>query len=160
LTGLKARSFVRSTSFPTSYTATGSLPADFTQDPEILLNPKHRSPGGSRQSIHRTDTIKGYAEKLGIVLWFIPAGYTDELPPLDRAVIGALKAIFRRRFEELCRESPNGRVTNTLALRLLNEIWAGLSPAAIHAGWAIHEDDFGPEDGDAPDDVEYGKWEE
>jgi hypothetical protein len=63
-------------------------------------------------------------------------------------------------FKNSCREFPNGRVTNTLALRLLNEIWAGLSPASIHAGWAIHEGDFGPEDGDAPDDVEYGEWEE
>jgi hypothetical protein len=110
--------------------------------------------------VHRTEPVRKLAEKLGIVLWFIPAGYTDELQPLDRAVFGAVKAIFRRRFEELCREAPDGRVTKTLALRLLNEIWAGLSPASIHAGWAIYEDDFGPEAEDAAYDEEYGEWEE
>jgi hypothetical protein len=47
---------------------------------------------------------------------------------LDRAVFGAIESIFRRRFEEQCRQPPT----------------------AIHSGWAIHEDAFGP-DADAAD---------
>jgi hypothetical protein len=74
---------------------------------------------------------------------------------LDRAVFGAIKSIFRRRFEELCRRSPNGRVTKSVAVRILIEIWENLSPAAIHSGWAIYKDDFGP-DADADD----ADWEE
>jgi hypothetical protein len=69
---------------------------------------------------------------------------------LDRAVFGAIKSIFRRRFEELRRQSPDSRVTKSVAIQILTEIWENLSPAAIHSGWAIYEDDFGP-DADAAD---------
>jgi hypothetical protein len=48
-------------------------------------------------SVHRAPEIRTHAESLGIRLWFIPAGHTDELQPLDRAVFGALKATFRHR---------------------------------------------------------------
>jgi hypothetical protein len=106
-------------------------------------------------AVHRAVQIKAHAKKLGIKLWFIPAGYTDELQPLDRAVFGVLKAIFRRRFEELCRQSPNGRVTRSIALEILKGIWKDLSLASIHEGWAIYEDDFGPDADEADAD-----WEE
>jgi hypothetical protein len=106
-------------------------------------------------SVHRTPEIKRYAKARGIRLWFIPAGHTDELQPLDRAVFGAIKAIFRRRFEALRRESPNGRVTKSVAIEILLDIWEKLSPASIVAGWSIYEEDFGP-DQEAPDAL----WEE
>jgi hypothetical protein len=54
-------------------------------------------------SVHRSSEIRDRAANLGIRLWFIPAGHTDEPQPLDRAVFGALKATFRRRFELECR---------------------------------------------------------
>jgi hypothetical protein len=106
-------------------------------------------------SVHRSKEIKQYARSLGIKLWFIPAGHTDELQPLDRAVFGAMKSIFRRKFEALCRQSANGRLTKSNAIQILVEIWDGLSAAAIHRGWSIYEDDFGS--GDDSDDVD---WEE
>jgi hypothetical protein len=68
-------------------------------------------------------------------LWFIPAGFTHELQPLDRAVFGAIKAMFGGIFEEPLRPSPNGRVTRATAMQILKEIWAQLSPACIRAGW-------------------------
>jgi hypothetical protein len=103
-------------------------------------------------SVHRSKEIKEHAQRVQIKLWFIPAGHTDELQPLDRAVFGAIKSIFRRRFEELCRRSPNGRVTKSVAVRILIEIWENLSPAAIHSGWAIYGDDFGQDAGAADRD--------
>jgi hypothetical protein len=106
-------------------------------------------------SVHRSFLIKEYAREHGIKLWFIPAGHTDELQPLDRAVFGAIKSIFRRRFEALRRESPNDRVTKSVAIDILIDIWENVSPASIAAGWAIYEEDFGP-DQNAPD----APWEE
>jgi hypothetical protein len=105
--------------------------------------------------VHRSDAIKKYAAKLKIKLWFIPAGHTDELQPLDRAVFGAVKSIFRRRFAEQCHASPNGRLTKSAAVTILRDIWKNLSPASISLGWAIYVEDFGPDQDEADAD-----WEE
>jgi hypothetical protein len=84
-----------------------------------------------------------------------PGRFADELQPLDRAVFGAIKAMFRGIFEELLRQSPNRRVTKATAVQIRREIWARLSPASIRAGWSIDEDDFGPDD-----DADDADWEE
>jgi hypothetical protein len=105
-------------------------------------------------SVHRSEQIKQYAADRCIKLWFIPAGHTDALQPLDRAVFGAIKSIFRRRFEECQRNSWEKRVTKTKAIAILQEIWNNLSVDSIRLGWAIYEPDFGP---DVSDDIE---WEE
>jgi hypothetical protein len=106
-------------------------------------------------SLHRSDDTKRCATRRGIQLSFILAGFTDELQPLDRAVFGAVKAMFRRIFEELLRQSPNRRLTKATALQILKEIWARPSPASIRVGWSIYEDDFGPDD-----DADDADWEE
>jgi hypothetical protein len=66
-----------------------------------------------------------------------------------------MKSIFRRKFELPCRQSAGGRLTKSVAILILTVIWNDLSTAAIHRGWSISEDDFGPSDG--PDDED---WEE
>jgi hypothetical protein len=95
-------------------------------------------------SVHRSEEIREYARRLGIKLWFIPPGHPDALQPLDRAVFGPIESICRHRFEEQCRQSPTARITKSAAIQILTEIWQSLSPAAIHSGWAIREDDCGP----------------
>jgi hypothetical protein len=107
-------------------------------------------------SVHRSEQIKQYAADRCIKLWFIPAGHTDALQPLDRAVFGAIKSIFRRRFEECQRNSWDKRVTKTKAVEILHEIWNQLSPDSIHLGWNIYEPDFGPEG----NENDHGEWEE
>jgi hypothetical protein len=97
-------------------------------------------------SVHRSSDITGLAASLNIKLRFIPAGHTDELQPLDRAVFGAMKAVFRRRFESLRRQFPNDRVTKSDAIQILIDIWDNLSPASISKGWSIYTDDFGPDE--------------
>jgi hypothetical protein len=97
-------------------------------------------------SVHRSSETKAHAASLGIRLWFIPAGHTDELQPLDRAVFGAMKGTFRRRFELECRRHPHQRVTKSAAIEILIEIWKGLGNAAISRGWQIYADDFGLEE--------------
>jgi hypothetical protein len=99
-------------------------------------------------AVHRSKDVREFAANLGIRLWFIPAGHTDTLQPLDRAVFGAIKAMFRRLFELLRRGTPGGKVTKSNAMDILSNIWRDLSIDAIHAGWAIYEDDFGPEEDD------------
>jgi hypothetical protein len=98
---------------------------------------------------HRAEKIKKYARTLGIRLWFIPAGYTDELQPLDRGVFGAMKARFRRLFEEALRECLGNRIGKLEAIQILIRIWKELSLASIRKGWSIYED-FGPDE-NAPD---------
>jgi hypothetical protein len=105
-------------------------------------------------SVHRSEEITRYAERLAIRLWFIPPGHTDELQPLDRTVFGSMKAVFRCIFEEQRRQSPNDRITKWGAVQILMDIWNNLSTASIHQGWAISEEDFGPSDDDD------GDWEE
>jgi hypothetical protein len=96
-------------------------------------------------SVHRSEQIKQYAADRFIQLWFIPAGHTDALQPLDRAVFGAMKSIFRRKFEEYQRNSRDMRVSKSIAVAILNEIWNDLSIESIHLGWSIYGPDFGPE---------------
>jgi hypothetical protein len=96
-------------------------------------------------SVHRSAEIRDRAASLGIRLWFIPAGHTDDFQPLDRAVFGAMKARFRRRFELECRQHPHQRVTKSGAIEILIQIWDGLGDAAISSGWQICADDLGPD---------------
>jgi hypothetical protein len=107
-------------------------------------------------SVHRSAEIKQYAAELGIRLWFIPAGHTDELQPLDRAVFGAIKALFCGKFEALMRARPNQQRTTAGAMDLLSEIWTELAPASVDEGWSVYEEDFGPSE----DHEEYLEWDE
>lgn len=106
-------------------------------------------------SVHRALATRQIAANLNIKLWFIPAGHTDELQPLDRAVFGAIKSVFRRKFESLRRDFPDQSVTKSHAIQLLIEIWDNLSPDSISKGWSIYADDFGPDE-----DADYVEWEE
>jgi transposase len=47
-------------------------------------------------SVHRQETIRAYAEDLGIHLLFFPPGLTNELRPLDRFVFCAMNGTCRR----------------------------------------------------------------
>jgi hypothetical protein len=76
-----------------------------------------------RYSVHRSDDIKRYAKRRGIQLWFIPGGFVDERQSLDRAVSGAIKAMFRRIFEEHLPRSPNERVRTVTVVQIVKEIW-------------------------------------
>jgi hypothetical protein len=85
-------------------------------------------------TVHRSAEIKQYAAELGIRLWFIPAGRTDELQPLDRVVFGAIQSIFGRKFEALMRAWPNQQLRKAVAMDLLSGIWTELAPASIDQG--------------------------
>jgi hypothetical protein len=92
-------------------------------------------------SVHRSQEIKEYGKELGIRLWFIPAGFTDRLQPLDRAVFGAMKAMFRHLFERALRDAGDHRVGKLQAMQILKDIWRDLSVSSIHKGWEVYDDE-------------------
>jgi hypothetical protein len=61
-------------------------------------------------SVHRCEASRACAIELGIVLHFIPAGWTDELQLLDRYVFGVLKSICRKLFACHCTVAENTAV--------------------------------------------------
>jgi hypothetical protein len=48
-------------------------------------------------------------------------------------------------------QNTRGKVTKGDAMHISSKIWRDLSIDAIHAGWAIYDDDFGPEEDDDDD---------
>jgi hypothetical protein len=103
-------------------------------------------------SVHRANEIRPLAAELGIELHYIPAGWTDELQPLDRYVFGAMKAMCRRLFQRHCDRSEDGRVSRSDAIKFLVRIWELLEVRVIEKGWGVYEDADG--DGMADDEWE------
>jgi hypothetical protein len=62
---------------------------------------------------HRTNAVRETAASLGIRLYFIDPGLTDEFQPLDRIVFGALKSLAKRLFQKRFRPNPSERRTKT-----------------------------------------------
>jgi hypothetical protein len=69
-----------------------------------------------------------------MALHFIPAGWTDEVQPLDRDVFGALKAICRRLFASHCDAAEDATVAKSDAVRFLLEAWSAIEGALIEKG--------------------------
>jgi hypothetical protein len=107
-------------------------------------------------SVHRAESSRRLASSSGIHLHFIPAGWTDELQPLDRYVFGALKAIGRRLFHRHCQMHDDGRTRKPDAIKFLIEAWEGLTIQVLQKAWGIYEDILG----DAQDDEDDDEWEE
>jgi hypothetical protein len=93
--------------------------------------------------VHRSDQIKKYEKDRHIRLWFFPAGFTDDLEHVDRAVFGAMKTMFRRLFEQVWRGNPDKRPSRLAAIQLLKQIWQTLSVNSIRKGWSVSHTSFG-----------------
>jgi hypothetical protein len=77
---------------------------------------------------------------LNVELYYIPAGATDQLQPLDRVIFGALRSPARRLFR--CGVETNGglRSPKTEAVEDMTQIWEELTKDIVREGW-----DFGEE---------------
>jgi hypothetical protein len=103
-------------------------------------------------SVRRSRETKIYAQELNIELHFIPPGWTDELQPLDRYVLGVMKSMRRRLFQRFFQHSDDERVKTQDAVHFLIQAWDGLETRVIEKGWTIYEDVLGEaddEDGDS-----------
>ena len=92
-------------------------------------------------SAHREKHTIQLAESLNINLVFIPAGFTDELQPLDRSIFGVLKSYLRRMWRDRFIENPETRFNRALAVELLIPAWERVSTALIAQSWAIYSTD-------------------
>jgi hypothetical protein len=86
-------------------------------------------------SVHCCEASRTCAVELGIVLHFIPAGWTDELQLLDRYAFGVLKSICRGVFACYCMAAENTIVCKADAARFLIEACGLLEVAVIEKGW-------------------------
>jgi hypothetical protein len=88
---------------------------------------------------HRTDAIKRLASDLDIQLYFIPAGATDRLQPLDRSVFAVLKASAKRLFHERCMQNIGDPRKKKDAVADLLKAWELLGTSVIADAWSIYE---------------------
>ena len=88
-------------------------------------------------SSHRTEEVKKLAKELGIDLWFIPPGCTDQCQPLDRRCFGALKATARKLWREQMADEPNRKLTKKDAVAHLICAWEHLSKVVVDEAWEI-----------------------
>ena len=92
-------------------------------------------------SAHRNEASRTLAASLKIELIFIPAGFTDELQPLDRCVFGVLKSYLRRLWRERFAQDPEAKFTKAVAVELLIPAWERLSVELIGDSWSIFEEE-------------------
>jgi hypothetical protein len=90
-------------------------------------------------AVHRSQEVREYARQLGIIMKFIPAGMTDSLQPLDRAVFGTLKGIARRLFRMEVTDSLCPQLTTQLAAQFLVRAWEQVSAQVLDHAWSIYE---------------------
>jgi hypothetical protein len=93
-------------------------------------------------SVHRSRESRELAAHLGIVLHFIPAGWTDELQPLDRYIFGALKAMCKRLFHQFC-QAEDPAIRRRDAVSFLCQAWEDLATHVVEKSWGIYEDALG-----------------
>jgi hypothetical protein len=89
---------------------------------------------------HTTQAVLDEALERNIKFHFIPAGYTDQLQPLDRRVFGALKATAKHLY--LMRTRGAGfvaKITKPEAVGMLLKAWKTLSKTVIESAWEIYE---------------------
>jgi hypothetical protein len=84
---------------------------------------------------HRDATVKEAASRLGINLYYVPAGGTDEFQPLDIKVFGALKATARKVWNQRYINDSSVPQNKVAAVQILLGCWEDLEPASINAAW-------------------------
>ena len=89
---------------------------------------------------HNNNMIKKIARELNINIHFIPAGFTDELQPLDIRVFGALKAKARSQWYKLLYQDKNLVATRALAAIILCTCWSQLEARVLDSAWSLYID--------------------
>lgn len=78
---------------------------------------------------HNNDEIKEAAEELGIVLHFIPAGFTDKFQPLDARIFAIVKAYIRHMVRECLKEGKN--LTKIDVCEWMSRAWEKLETSMV-----------------------------
>ena len=83
--------------------------------------------------------MKNLAQELNISLYFVPAGLTDELQPMDRNVFGSLKSTARCLFG--MRANTGEKLTKAHAVADMIEAWKTLPRHVVEEAWDIYVED-------------------
>ena len=95
---------------------------------------------------HRERETMLLAETLNIDMIFIPAGFTDEMQPLDRSIFATLMVYLKRLWRQRFQENPNTRFTKALAVELLLPAWEKISPQLIRSSWNLYDPEISEDD--------------
>ena len=87
---------------------------------------------------HTKKATRDFAAQLNIKLYFVPAGYTDEMQPLDIKIFGALKAKARSAFFQLIYREKELRSDKGVAAHILGTCWNQLSNALLESAWELY----------------------
>jgi hypothetical protein len=74
---------------------------------------------------------------LNIKLYFVPAGGTSTLQPLDIKVFGALKSTARKVWGQRYANDPTSQQTKASAVQILLDCWDKLNNDSIIAAWKL-----------------------
>jgi transposase len=88
---------------------------------------------------HLNDSVRQTATKLNIKLYFVPAGGTSKLQPLDIKVFGALKATARKVWGQRYIADPTSPQNKESAVQILLDCWDNLSNASIISAWKLFQ---------------------
>lgn len=80
-------------------------------------------------SAHRSDEIKEAAKELGIILHFIPPGFTDLFQPLDAKIFAIIKGYIRHMIRQFLKDEKV--MTKRDACKFLIAAWEKLDPEEI-----------------------------
>jgi hypothetical protein len=82
-------------------------------------------------SVQRQDIMRKHAHNLGINLWFIPPGLTDELQPLDHFVFGVMKATCRRLYRMHSDWDPEVQMNKEMAAAFIIRGWDAVTAEVL-----------------------------
>ena len=99
-------------------------------------------------SAHREKETRDHAASLNMELIYVPAGYTDEMQPLDRSIFGTLKSYLKRLWRERFQQEPNLRFTRAVAVELLIPAWERVTPQPVLSSWSIYFENSDDDDSD------------
>lgn len=92
-----------------------------------------------QSSTHKGNETESLANKLNIKFYFIPAGCTDSLQPLDIRVNGVLKAIGDKKKADLMDILEEEQVGISNSISVLIDIWDNIiSIDTIQDSWSLY----------------------
>jgi hypothetical protein len=89
-------------------------------------------------SVHKSQETRQTARALNIDLYFVPAGQTDCLQPLDISIFGPLKASAKRHFRIFMSKTTESNVSMAAMTSGLIEAWEKMQTYTVLQSWDLY----------------------